>query len=78
MVTVETSSGNQRRELKTSGSHASAQDSRVHFGLSNESPRSVAVEWPSGIRDRIAPPEGAYLLAIKEGVGLVAYSSGAR
>ncbi len=78
MVTVETSSGSQRREVKTSGGHASAQDSRVHFGLANASPRAVVVEWPSGTRERIQPPEGALLLTIKEGIGLVAHSSGAR
>lgn len=81
MVTVETSSTRQRREARTSGSYASAQDSRVHFGLGNEAAGAVEVEWPSGVRDRVEPPkggEGALLLVIKEGVGLVAQSSGAR
>ncbi len=78
MVTVETSSTKQRREARTSGSHASAQDSRLHFGRRNEAIRAVEVQWPSGVRDRVKPPEGALLLVIKEGVGLLAYSSGVR
>jgi hypothetical protein len=84
MVTVETSSTRQRREARTSGSHASAQDSRLHFGLGTELVRAVEVQWPSGVRDRVEHPkwakgaEGALLLTIKEGVGLVAQSSGAR
>ena len=84
MVTVETSSARQRREARTSGSYASAQDSRLHFGLGNEAVRAVEVQWPSGARDRVEHPkgakgaEGARLLVIKEGVGLVAYRPGAR
>ena len=78
MVTVETSSARQRREATTSGSYASAQDSRLHFGLGNEAGLAVEVQWPSGVRDRVVPQEGALLLVIKEDVGLVAYSSGAR
>ncbi len=74
MVTVETSTGVQKREAGTSGSHASAQDSRVHFGLGRGRALSIEVRWPSGARDRVVPPEGALLLAIKEGVGLVSYS----
>jgi hypothetical protein len=78
MVTVETSATRQRQEARTSGSHASAQDSRLHFGLGNEAVRSVEVRWPSGARERLEVPREALLLVIKEGVGLVAYSSGAR
>ena len=73
VVTVETSNGRRSLEARTSGSHASAQDSRLHFGLGNEAVRSVEVQWPSGARDRVEPQEGALLLVIKEGVGLVAY-----
>ncbi len=78
VVTLETSSGKQRREAGTSGSYASARDSRVHFGLGNEDARAVEVQWPSGARERLEVPRAALLLVIKEGVGLVAYSSGAR
>jgi hypothetical protein len=78
MVTVETRSGRQRREARTSGSHASAQDSRLHFGLGREDPLRVEVQWPSGERDEVAPPKGSLLLVIKETVGLVGESSGPR
>jgi hypothetical protein len=71
-VTVETSSGRQRREARTSGSHASAQDPRLHFGLGSASARAVEIEWPSGTKDRVEVPEGATLVVIKEGVGLLA------
>lgn len=78
VVTVETSSGRRSVEARTSGSHASGQDSRLHFGLGNEAALRIEVHWPSGERDRVVPPAGALLLVIKEGVGLVAQSSGAR
>jgi hypothetical protein len=78
IVTVETSATRQRREARTSGSHASAQDSRLHFGLGNEAVRTIEVHWPSGTSDRVEPQEGALLLVIKEGVGLVAGSSSTR
>jgi hypothetical protein len=77
LVTVETSSGKRRLEAKTSGSHASAQDSRLHVGLGSEPVIALEVQWPSGTRDRVEPQEGAGIVPIKEGVGLV-YSSGAR
>jgi hypothetical protein len=78
MVTVETSATRQRREARTSGSYASAQDSRLHFGLGNGAVRAVEVRWPSGVRDRVVPPADSIVLVIKEGVGLVARSSGER
>jgi hypothetical protein len=70
IVTLETSSGKQRREAKTSGSHASAQDSRVHFGLGSARTEAIEVQWPSGLRDRVKPEPGALHLAIMEGVGV--------
>jgi hypothetical protein len=78
VVTVETSSGRQRREAGTSGGFASAQDARLHFGLAGDAVRAVEVQWPSGARERVEVPRGALLLAIKESVGLIDYSSGAR
>lgn len=76
VVTVETPSGRQRREARTSGSYASAQDSRLHFGLGTDALLRIDVQWPSGERDRVAPPEDALLLVIKEGVGLLDRGSG--
>jgi hypothetical protein len=78
MVTVETPSGSERCEARTSGSHASAQDSRLHFGLGSEDALRVLVQWPSGERDEAALPAGTLLVVIKERVGLVAHDSGPR
>jgi hypothetical protein len=74
-VTVETSSGRQRREAKTSGSHASAQDSRLHFGLGSDLLRAVEVRWPSGTKDRVETPEGTRAVVIKEGIGILTQGS---
>jgi len=71
IVTVETASGKQRREARTSGSLASAQDPRVHFGLGSKRVEAIEVQWPSGERDRVKPAPGALLLVIKEGVGVL-------
>jgi hypothetical protein len=71
-VFVETIAGKQVREVTTSGSYASARDSRLHFGLGRERPLSLEVVWPSGVHDRIEAPEASSLLVIKEGAGVVA------
>jgi hypothetical protein len=60
------------QEVSTSGSHASARDPKLHFGLGQERVLSVEVVWPSGIRDRIDVPQISSILVIKEGVGLLA------
>jgi hypothetical protein len=71
-VTIETSAGPMSQEVSTSGSHASARDPKLHFGLGQERVLSVEVVWPSGIRDRIDVPQISSILVIKEGVGLLA------
>ncbi len=72
LVTLETAKRIERREVVTSGSHASAQDPRLHFGTGGEDVRHVEVRWPSGVRDRVDSPPSISLLVIKEGVGLIA------
>ncbi|MGH9334283.1 MAG: ASPIC/UnbV domain-containing protein, partial [Vicinamibacteria bacterium] len=71
-VTVETLRGKQSREASTSGSYASAQDARLHFGLGGHDIQRLAVGWPSGAQDRLESPKASSILVIKEGVGLVA------
>lgn len=69
LVVLETSAGRQVREARTSGSHASAQDPRVHFGLGSAKVEAIEVRWPSGARDRVKPTPDALLVGVKEGGG---------
>jgi hypothetical protein len=75
-VILETSTGRQVREATTSGSHGSAQDSRVHFGLGSARVDAIEIRWPSGERDRVTPLRDALLLGVKEGVGIVLLRTG--
>ena len=50
-VRVRAGGRDQIREVKTSGSYASASDPRVHFGLGAASKiEALEVKWPSGAR----------------------------
>lgn len=75
LVTLETERGVETREASTSGSYASAQDPRAHFAVGGDvvaiAIRSIEVQWPSGLHDRIESPSTSSLLIVKEGVGLV-------
>lgn len=72
-VTVEAGGVRQVREVSSAGSYASANDTRLHFGLGRAAAIDfVEVRWPSGAVERIPSPPSASVLVIKEGIGLLA------
>jgi hypothetical protein len=61
----------QVREVKTSGSYASASDPRVHFGLGGAGRiESLEVKWPSGARQVFVDVPVDRLVVVHEGEGL--------
>ncbi len=53
--------------VTTGGSYLSASDKRVHFGLGEErSVRSLEIEWPSGIVQRMNAPPIDRILTVRE------------
>ena len=53
-------------------SYQSAQDPRLHFGLSeNSSVDSIEIAWPSGMNTKLSNIKADQILAIKEGTGIV-------
>jgi hypothetical protein len=63
-VTVQMSARRLSQEAGTSGSHASARDPKLHFGVGRERVLSLEVVWPSGRRDRIEAPESSSIRAL--------------
>jgi len=53
-------------------SYQSAQDPRLHFGLSQHSSvDSVEIAWPSGITTKLSNLKADQIIAVKEGTGIV-------
>jgi len=44
-------------QVQTARGYASAHDPRVHFGLSNRSPKKVRIAWPDGRKTAIESPQ---------------------
>jgi hypothetical protein len=58
------------REIRTSGSYASSNDPRAHFGLgSAESVESLVIEWPSGKRQKLETVPVDRILVVHEDSG---------
>ncbi len=70
-VRVRAGGRDQVREVKTSGSYASASDPRVHFGLGATSRiELVEVVWPSGARQVFTDVPADRIVAVHEEEGL--------
>jgi hypothetical protein len=70
-VRVRAGGRDQVREVKTSGSYASASDPRVHFGLGAASRiELVEVVWPSGARQAFTDVPADRIVAVHEEEGL--------
>jgi len=70
-VRVRAGGRDQIREVKTSGSYASANDPRVHFGLGAASViESLEVKWPSGARQVFRDVPGDRIVVVREEEGL--------
>ena len=61
----------QVREVRTSGSYASASDPRVHFGLGAASKiESLEVKWPSGAKQAFTDVLTDQIVVVHEDEGL--------
>ncbi|MGA2536012.1 MAG: CRTAC1 family protein [Terracidiphilus sp.] len=64
----------QMEQAKGGMSYMSASDPRIHFGLGKRSSiQSLVIEWPSGQVDKLVNVPVDKVIAIKEGVGIVAH-----
>ncbi len=70
-VRVRAGGRDQIREVKTSGSYASASDPRVHFGLGAPSRiESLEVKWPSGAKQVFTDVPEDHIVVVHEEEGL--------
>ncbi len=69
-VTLTAGGVSQRGDVTSGGSFASSSDPRLHFGLGSATRiDKVEIRWPSGLRERIAPPPINAITTITEGHG---------
>jgi hypothetical protein len=67
-IRVSTSAMTQLDEVRAGGSYNSANDTRLHFGLGDQSTMpKVEVRWPSGLRQEFRDVQADALYEIKEG-----------
>jgi enediyne biosynthesis protein E4 len=72
-VRIRAAGREQTREVKTSGSFASASDPRVHFGLGgHERVESLELRWPSGAKQTFTDVPADRLVVVSEEKGLLA------
>jgi enediyne biosynthesis protein E4 len=66
------SAGKQWSTVRSGSSYASQSDLALTFGLGNDAViQAIEVEWPSGIKDRVANVPANQFVIIEEGKGLV-------
>jgi hypothetical protein len=66
------SAGKQWSTVRSGSSYASQSDLALTFGLGNDAMiQAIEVEWPSGIKDRVANVPANQFVIIEEGKGLI-------
>jgi len=71
IVRVESAGGRQWQMVRSGSSYASQSELTLTFGLGADTTvSSIAVDWPSGVRDRINNVRARQLVTIEEGRGL--------
>jgi hypothetical protein len=66
------SAGKQWSTVRSGSSYASQSDLALTFGLGNDAViQAIEVEWPSGIKDRVANVPANQFVVIEEGKGLI-------
>jgi len=66
-ITVTTPSGTQVRELRCGGGYLDGDDASVHFGIGNyRHVQELAVQWPSGVRQRFTRLQANRLYTVTE------------
>ena len=70
VVRIESAGGRQWNMVRSGSSYASQSDLALTFGLGNDRVvSSIQVDWPSGVKDRIADVPARQFLTIEEGKG---------
>ena len=72
VVRVESAAGRQWQMVRSGSSYASQSDLALTFGLGSESaPVALAIEWPSGTRERIPGVSTRQFVTVEEARGIV-------
>jgi hypothetical protein len=70
VVRVETQRGVQVRQINNVASYLSSHDTRLHFGLGNDTRvRKIEIRWPSGIVQVLTDVESNQVLRVEEPSG---------
>lgn len=70
-VTLEAGGATQIDEVRSGGSYLSHNDSRLHFGLGEETQAKRArVRWPSGLQESFGPLQAGTVATLTEGEGV--------
>jgi hypothetical protein len=71
VVRLDAPSGRQSQMVRSGGSYCSSSELVLTFGLGKDTQvRSLEVEWPSGVRDRVANLAAGRTVVLVEGKGL--------
>jgi hypothetical protein len=77
IVRVQSASGRQWSVVRSGSSYASQSDLAQTFGLGGDGVvQAIEVEWPSGLKDRVANVPANQFVVIEEGKGLVTKPAG--
>jgi enediyne biosynthesis protein E4 len=72
IVRLQSASGRQWSTVRSGGSYASQSDLALTFGLASDPiVQSIDVQWPSGVKDKVANVQPNQFITIEEGKGLV-------
>jgi hypothetical protein len=72
IVRIESASGRQWNMVRSGSSYASQSDLALTFGLGADTVvTSIQVDWPSGVKDRVAAVPARRAITIEEGRGVV-------
>ena len=70
-ITAEVGDRRQTTEVRCGGSYLSHNDSRVHFGLGQETHvKRLEIRWPSGVVENFRDIQGDQFLQVTEGQGV--------
>jgi hypothetical protein len=78
VVRVTSASGRQWNTVRSGSSYCSQSDLALTFGLGKDPKATVEVEWPSGVKQRLADVAANQFLTLEEGKGIVAKAGPAK
>jgi hypothetical protein len=76
VVRVESASGKQWNRVRSGSSYCSQSDLALTFGLGNDTmATAIEIEWPSGLKQRLANVAANQLVTVEEGKGILPKSA---